>query len=375
MLRLEDALPRLHERGLVGSAQIVAGGVRAWGAARRNLHLVVELRDRPGFLLKQPDPGVADTRLTVRREADFYRFCSEEPGAGAVAKLLPRVHLPAFEDGALLVELAEGAQTLSREWRLRPGSDFPEAPSLNLGAALGALHAAFRSPALAADPRLAGLSDRPPAYLAAHQPRPLALRYYSPAQLKICRLIQTERKILDGLDKARAAWRVETLIHGDIRSDNVLVVKPASDRTAAVLVVDWELVRWGDPAWDVGGALQDFVVHWILGMSLSPQLSPAEQARTAKVPLAAMRPAMGVFWGSYLDAAGIIEASDRSELLERAVGYVAVRLVQSAFEHSSGQERVSSLAVLLLQLSANLFADPTGAAREIFGLGAAAPAA
>lgn len=53
------------------------------------------------------------------------------------------------------------------------------------------------------------------------------------------------------LRAARALWRPMTLIHADLKHDNVLL-----DRTAdgcKVTVLDWEMARLGDPAWDLAG--------------------------------------------------------------------------------------------------------------------------
>ena len=71
-------------------------------------------------------------------------------------------------------------------------------------------------------------------------------------------------------------WRDETLIHGDIKSDNILVGPPRDRHEAqedTVWFVDWEFVQIGDPAWDLASALHDFMIFWTSSMPLEPDLA------------------------------------------------------------------------------------------------------
>jgi aminoglycoside phosphotransferase (APT) family kinase protein len=57
--------------------------------------------------------------------------------------------------------------------------------------------------------------------------------------------------LVAGLRTARALWRSLALVHGDLKHDNVLV-EPTPDGLR-VRVLDWEMARIGDPAWDLAG--------------------------------------------------------------------------------------------------------------------------
>ena len=60
------------------------------------------------------------------------------------------------------------------------------------------------------------------------------------------------------LDSLRNGWRVETVVHGDIRPEPTCSsCEEVASRTGTSL--GWSTGRWrssGDPAWDPGGALQ-----------------------------------------------------------------------------------------------------------------------
>ena len=56
------------------------------------------------------------------------------------------------------------------------------------------------------------------------------------------------------------------------------------------------MVGIGDPAWDLAGALQDFLVFWVSSMSLSDELTADEMVAKARIPLTALRSAARALW-------------------------------------------------------------------------------
>ncbi len=362
-MHLDDAIARLVAWELVDEAAVVGGEVEVSSLPRRNLNLRVEQRRGPGLLIKQPDAAIPESRDTLRAESSFYAFCHDEPRAAAAARWMPRVR---FADrDVLAIEWVDGARPLWDEYQACDAEELPTAPSRALGEALGTLHATFESPRVDTDARLADLHREPPAFLDVHRPHPSVLRRLSPAQGELLRWVQGEAAICEGLAKACADWRATTVIHGDVRFDNVLAL--AADDGTEVRLVDWELVQRGDPAYDVAGALAGFAQLWLLGMPLESDLDAGERVAAARYPLAAVHPAMSAFWRAYRAAAGRSEAA-ADDLLGRAVLDSGAVLLQTAWEFCHRHERPTSVAVLLLQLAANLFADPVRRARDLYGL-------
>jgi aminoglycoside phosphotransferase (APT) family kinase protein len=159
------------------------------------------------------------------------------------------------------------------------------------------------------------------------------------------------------------------VIHGDVKSDNVLVC-PADGGGGPgveVRVVDWEFVQVGDPAWDLAGALHDWLVFWTSTMPLDPALSPGEMADRADHPIETLRGAIRAFWDGYRSASGLA-AAEADDRLGRAVAFSAVRLIQAALELSAEEDELPTQTVILLQVSAHLLADPRRARSGLYGL-------
>ena len=120
-----------------------------------------------------------------------------------------------------------------------------------LGRALATVHRTFLRSGLAQSSSLSWLSREPPWVMAIHRPTPEVLSRLSPANGLLIRMLQSQEGCAEHLDSLRTLWRVETVIHGDIRPGNVLIVKGRGESPREVWIVDWEMVQLGDPGVDL----------------------------------------------------------------------------------------------------------------------------
>lgn len=361
---LEESVRQLLDWGLVDEAAIIGGDLTVSSAARRNLNLRVERRHGASYLIKLLTVSAAGSAESLAREARFYTFCAEEPQAAAVTGFMPRLHASLDSGSVLVLELLRDARTQWQEYGDHDPRGLRLAAPLALGWALGTLHSTFRGSGLANDPRLGRLEHDCPSCFDLHRPLPGILLDASPAQLELCRAVQRDATLSSGLAAARAAWRCETLIHGDIRPDNVLFA-PTGDQPA-IWLVDWEFVQRGDPAWDLGCALHDHLMFWVRSMSLLPGLDSGQRAASARYPLGPLQAAMQALWTGYLATASLA-GWEAAALLARAAHFCGARLLQTAWEKARYLEHQSVLGVLVLQISANLLADPGRALRDLCG--------
>jgi len=108
--------------------------------------------------------------------------------------------------------------------------------------------------------------------------------------------------------RVRQAWRSETVIHGDIRFANVMVCTSPP----AIRFIDWETSGRGDPAWDLGAAIQEY---------LSVCLGGGHED-----PFPAARPAVRALLDGYE------EAAERAPTWRRLAPFVACRLLMRAIQ-------------------------------------------
>ncbi len=373
MLTVDNAYPFLHARGLVDRAAVLDGDLEITSSTRRNRNLTIKSETGANYVIKQPEPDAIDAQNTLRREMAFYSFCSKTAAAEPVRTLLPRLAYTDSEDVLLVLDLVPRSTQLWRHYETSGPENFPVAAAREVGAALGIMHRTFAAPDLLRDVGGAGLVADPPTPLSLAYPAPDVRSYISPAALEIVQRVQSEDGMLARLDAIAARWRATTVVHGDIKLDNILVQHAAPEdgdgSAVRVYLVDWELVQKGDPAWDVAGALRDFIFFWVIFMN--PELEPDQMAEQARFPLAVLQGAIRELWAGY--CATNSEADE--DLLARAVDYAAVRMIRTALDLSSTFPAVPAPAELLLRVASNLLADPMNGRVELFGLDKARVAA
>jgi len=343
LLQQADVVAYLLERGLLTPSAVVDGGVIVRDASSRSRNFAVERRDGPGYLLKQ---GLgAEGALTVAHEARVYHDLGVQASGFAVH--LPRCYGYDCERGILILELIGGAEDL-RAYHVRTGG-FPSVLGEQLGRALARLHRdvpALPGPALA------------PWVLSIHRPGVAVFHDTSAAGLQLIKIIQGTDGFGGLLDELRQGWSAETFTHQDVKWENCLVA------SGDLHLVDWEIAAAGDPAWDIGSAISQYLSFWLASIPETGDQPPARFPALAAHPLQAMTAAIRACWNGYADELGAapMEADKR---LPRAIAYGGARLVQTAFEESQYLQQLTSRAVLHLQLAFNVMRSPAAAVTRL----------
>ena len=368
MLDVDNVTPFLLARGLIDTGSVLDGDYVVASAARRNRNLRVQARGS-GYLLKQPGDPTEGGHATLRAEAAFYSYCQDEPGAAPMRDILPRLAYCEPREPLLALELYADAQPLWMAMAADPTHSPPRKAARALGRALGTFHRVFRTPDGSLDAKLGWMPRSVPWVMMVHKPGPEMLATISQANYQTVKILQTQEGLSARLDALRKAWRVETVIHNDIKSDNILIRQVPGPEPDAVeaRIVDWELVQLGDPAWDLAGALQDLLGFWVQSLPMAPGMPADRMMASATYPLAAVQAAFRALWAGYRATAGL-SGADSDALLTRAIRFSAPRLIQSAYEMSHGSPTLPPPAVIFLQVGSNILDDPELAQVQLYGL-------
>jgi Ser/Thr protein kinase RdoA (MazF antagonist) len=370
MLDVDCATRDLMERGLIDAEWIIDGRLTVRSAARRNRNLKVEGPGGKGFLIKQPDDPGLGGHATLNAEAAFHYFCRHEPAVADVTRFIPRLLEFDPEKALLVFELIPDAVSLQSILEEKAGKETAKAAARQLGNAMATLHRCFRSKSLERDDRLALVPRHLPWALGLHKPTTKMLAILSAANYQVLKILQSEEGLSERLDRLSQEWRPDVVIHGDMKFDNVLIQanddgKPGT--SVRTWIVDWEMVQIGDPAWDLAGALQDFLVLWVRSMPMTEDLSPELRIAQARAPLGDQRDTIRALWDGYRTTADLsIQEADR--LLRLSVIFSAARLMQSAYEMLFTAQHPGGAPVFMLQIAANILALPLRAQVQLYGI-------
>ena len=361
----KEIAPYLIESGLVSARSIVEGDLVVLDASRRNSNFKVVSERGTSYLIKQ---GIDGERAgTIANEASVCSFLQTDAAYAPLRPYLPVLHMCQPEEHVEVFELVRDACDL-REYHTRLGR-FPTNLAADLGLVLGTLHSA-RS----VQEGTAHIERRDaPWPLTLHRPSFALYRRMSNANVQLVSAMQSFPAFGMLLDALRARWpefvgaEAGALVHYDIKLDNVLVIRDRSGRAKGIKLVDWELAGLGDPAWDVGALFGEYLGFWLLSIPITGESPPERFLEMALYPLSRIQPALGAFWDSYKDQAGLV-GPEAAQFLWRAVAYAACRLLQTAFESSQRTSKLTGNALCFLQLSFNVLQRPFEAATQLLGI-------
>jgi hypothetical protein len=339
----------LLERGLLAATDVVDGRLLVEERSTpRHRHVRVDAAGG-GLFVKVADEPTA----LAAAEATVYELAYE--GSLDLAGIAPACRATGAPPGVVVIGLLAG-RSLGEEVAAAGGI-----VPLQLAAAIGQLlrrvHRAARDP----------LADLPLPVL-----HPWALTQDfdggaagTAAGVQLVREAARTSAVSAAVDYLRSTWTADAFVHGDVRSSNILVPPPGRHGPGPVpasglWLLDWECAGVGDPAWDVGGALQDWIHLAVTSATAGPDL-PTGAPRRAAAAIGALRPSFGAFWRAYHGGDDLIPAG-------RAAGMAGVRMLQTCLEMAGVASASPTAVALLLQTAVTILAAPEVAATEVFGL-------
>lgn len=160
--------------------------------------------------------------------------------------------------------------------------------------------------------------------------------------------------LIERVDSLALRWRPACLIHGDLKSDNILCTQSEQ------FLIDWEVGGIGDPRWDVGSILGDALAAWVGSMDLKGPGGLPSWIKSAVPQIDCLRDELRALLQAY-ESVSSLAPSDLVDVL----GYAAVFLLQRVCSSAMYGNELSATALALLQLASTLLNNPDQAVKVL----------
>lgn len=201
--------------------------------------------------------------------------------------------------------------------------------------------------------------------------------------LKFYVLYQRAPEISDAILALENDYQASCLIHHDLKFANVLLHRQWSEWAlpswpaqpvdlklpggdGVVRLIDWEHWRWGDPAFDLGALLAEYLRTWLKSVPISRDLDPETALQLAAVPLETLQPSMRSLVGTYLSQFPAI-LEHFPDFPERVLRFAGLGLLKAIQDRLHYKETFGNLEISMMQVGRSLLCHPEDAISTLFG--------
>ena len=360
----------------------------------KNFNLAIELKNGQAFLLKQERLGgthspVQGQPLASSTTCDFWKewrvqqFLEHFSGDADIGSLRSLTsHLLHFDpQNRILVgtffkqscDLAEFYRSQISDKQAdseQADAEQPELPTAiahNVGETIAQFHQATEHhsthEALLSQLGNGQAHHYQPRFLSRmHQLGPGIFGLFCEESLEFFQQYQSDRQLQAQIQQVQRQWTPSCLIHRDLRLRNILV----SGDCKQTRIIDWEKYVWGDPTYDLGFLLADYLrlsleqavpyidLDWVTALELSA------------LPISALQPSLQALWEGY----GLIrpQVLQDQDFQLRVFRYVGVALLQKIETHLEYQLPFGNADRAAMAIAKGLLSQTAQFAQQYLGL-------
>lgn len=339
-------------------------GVKFLEQAGANLAFLISIAGESLWIIRQPRINFT-TRVfsqnSLSQEAAFYKWVKSAEIEQALKAAIPELVLFDSQNRIIITRYFNNYENLA-EYHQRLGR-YPVKLAQNLAAIISDLHKdSYLYPE-----KFTSIKEQ----MGVCSLDALGIRV-SPEQVaffplegsKLISLIQNNAEMYAAIQGVENSWQACCLIHRDLKLTNILKHRTTKAANAHLVVIDWELCKWGDPAWDVASIMGDYLRCWLASIVPQAGLPIDDWFSHAKLPLSKVLPSIKSFWYTYITNTKCF-ADLRPNYREIVMQFTGLYLLNVALTSLIWQGHLSSKSLCLLQVSNNLLVEPDHAA-DIF---------
>jgi tRNA A-37 threonylcarbamoyl transferase component Bud32 len=177
------------------------------------------------------------------------------------------------------------------------------------------------------------------------------------------KLYQRYKSLGEAIAQLQKAYQCCCLIHNDLKLDNILLNK---NNSSNIRIIDWELFKWGDPGFDLGKILADYLRLWLKSLMINTDIELNTALRLATTPLELLQPSMAELIKAYCDRFPEILVL-RPDFIQRVVQFTGFALLRGIWTRIFYHESFDNNQIAILQVAKTLLCNPQQSISTLFG--------
>jgi hypothetical protein len=163
-------------------------------------------------------------------------------------------------------------------------------------------------------------------------------------------------------------WNPCCLTHNDLKLENILVHSSTENQSnSLVRLIDWEAASWGDPAFDLGTLIANYLLVWLESLVVDPTLELAESLQLAVIPVEMVQPAILALTRAYLRTFPMI-LEYRQDFVLRVVQFAGLAIINQLEETIKCKKHFDNAGICMLHVAKTLVTMPQQAVQTVFGV-------
>ncbi len=182
-------------------------------------------------------------------------------------------------------------------------------------------------------------------------------------------LFQRYESLREGMIEAIKDFTPCCLAHNDLKPANILLHRDwESDPESSIIrFIDWEFSTWGDPAFDLGSVIANYLHIWLRSLVVSRAISITESLRLAVTPLEYLQPSMVEVMRAYLNQCPEI-LGYKPQFIQQVMSFSGLVLIQTIQTSIQEQKPFDNIDICMLQVAKSLLCNPKQSVQTIFGV-------
>lgn len=206
--------------------------------------------------------------------------------------------------------------------------------------------------------------------------------HFSLENLEFFRIYQTAPKLRRAVKQLRHSWRQCCLIHRDLRLSNLVVDQAWAEACsgtgqsreggaeqsisqAPIRIIDWEKFAWGDPAYDLGTLIANYLRLWLGSLAMHQDLPLQQALRWAEIPLEVLQPSLAALVTGYLAEFPDVR-SQYPDFVTRSLQFAGLVLLEKVLLKLEHRHRFGNTDICAMQVAQAALERPQVAAQQFF---------